>query len=272
MSDAAVDAALHELTDHRVTEFQNNVLPWLKRYTDIGPGTRVLEIGAGTGASVTVLAATGASVDGVDILEGHLEVARWRVAQHELHNAALHCLNATELAGLYSRPYDLILFSAVLEHMTYSERLQALSEAWANLQPGGVLCIYETPNRLWHRDDHTSILPFFHWLPDELALKYASRSPRREFADNITSLPTDQSLARWGRGASFHELDLAIGLDRITFGESLSDHLTAQHPGYRHARETAADAAYRALLSAFQPALPTSFFEATLDMIAIKQP
>ena len=32
----------------------------------------------------------------------------------------------------------------------------------------GLLVIVEAPNRLWLEDTHTSELPFFQWLPDNL--------------------------------------------------------------------------------------------------------
>ena len=48
------------------------------------------------------------------------------------------------------------------------------------LAENGWLVIIETPNRLWWSDSHTSELPFYNWLPDELAFRYRGHSRRHE--------------------------------------------------------------------------------------------
>jgi S-adenosylmethionine-dependent methyltransferase len=99
---------------------------------------------------------------------------------------------------------------AVLEHMTLSERLATIEAAWAQLRPGGVLVVFDTPNRLFFVDFHTSLLPFFHTLPDALALRTATQSPRAEFREAMRSAD-EVALARWGRGVSFHEFETVLG-------------------------------------------------------------
>lgn len=197
---AATEAGRHEIyvhLVHRLTEFRNNVMPWLGKHMTLD-GARVLEIGAGTGSSVVALAESGAEVDAIDIMDNHLTVARTRVAMHGLQARIVAC-NAVDFPFAWG-DYDLILLSATLEHMTLSERLSFLETAWKHLKARGLLGIYETPNRLWFRDDHTSQLPFFHWLTDEMAIAYARKSPRADFASSQLDVTR---LARWGRGASF---------------------------------------------------------------------
>src|SRR5439155_7437846 len=105
------------------------------------------------------------------------------------------------------------VYFASLEHMTHHERPQTLRSAWAMLKPGTLLCVADTPNRLWYYDDHTALTNFFHWLPDEIAMEYAARVPRPDF--NRAFLPPEppsaEKLARWGRGVSYHDFELAIG-------------------------------------------------------------
>src|SRR5947207_646218 len=72
-------------------------------------------------------------------------------------------------------------FYASLEHLTLEERLQAMKRTWQMLSPGGLWCAIEIPNRLWYYDSHTSQLPFFMWLPDELAFAYSRFSPRESY-------------------------------------------------------------------------------------------
>jgi S-adenosylmethionine-dependent methyltransferase len=56
------------------------------------------------------------------------------------------------------------------------------------------------------------LLPFFHWLPDDLAFAYSQYSPRPSFAKEFR----ERNEAAWlrflrqGRGVSFHEFVLAL--------------------------------------------------------------
>ena len=254
---------------HRLTEFRNNVIPWLAEQIPL-EAARVLEIGAGTGASIVALAEVCQWVDGIDILEKHLTIAQDRVALHELTNVNLTVSNATDFPFDSAPPYDLILFSAVLEHMTYEERLQALRQAWANLQMGGYLCIYETPNRLWFYDGHTSLLNFFHWLPEPYAVLYSQKSPRSDFADLMKD--GDQiKLARWGRGVSFHEVELAIGKNAFHVGKSLHHFLCEQHPHYRANWDASLGKRYFELLSEIAGEIPPPYFEELLNIVIQKR-
>ena len=47
--------------------------------------------------------------------------------------------------------------------------------------------MFETPNRLLWWDHHTSILPFYGMLPDDLAIAYADRSPRGDLPVALAS-------------------------------------------------------------------------------------
>ncbi|HEY0029053.1 MAG TPA: hypothetical protein VGC35_14405 [Allosphingosinicella sp.] len=73
--------------------------------------------------------------------------------------------------------------------------------------------IVETPNRLWFDDQQTALLPFFHWLPNELAFLYSKVSSREGFNDlyRTYNFCSKQHFLRLGRGVSYHELDLSIG-------------------------------------------------------------
>lgn len=91
--------------------------------------------------------------------------------------------------------------------------MQAMQDTWRALQPGALWCVIETPNRLWFIDDHTSRLPFFNWLPDELAFAYSRFSAREPFRSSYRALSetTFESFLRHGRGVSFHEFALTMG-------------------------------------------------------------
>jgi 2-polyprenyl-3-methyl-5-hydroxy-6-metoxy-1,4-benzoquinol methylase len=189
------------------------VMPWLNAAHPL-KDARVLEIGCGTGASTVALAEQGAIVTAIDINANNLEAARKRCELYGLR-AKFDVCNATEIAQRYARSqFDFIIFFATLEHLTYPERLSAMRSTWAMLAPSGLWCVVETPNRLSPVDDHTTCLPFGHWLPDDLLLDYAGRS-ERAFMRAYEHAPRDEDtlldLARRGRGASYHEFDLTLG-------------------------------------------------------------
>lgn len=203
-----------DMRDHlegRLQGFRRHVIPWLSACRPL-PGMRVLEIGCGTGSSTVALAEQGAAVTGVDIAEGSLHVARERCAAYGLE-VELVCANAIEIRQVLTGcRFDLVIFLASLEHMTLEERLEAIGATWEMLPAGGLWCMIETPNRLWFFDQHTSRLPFFHWLPDDLALLYSRNSPRGSFRERYRALDSAsrQDFARWGRAVSYHELEMAI--------------------------------------------------------------
>ncbi|MBY0260752.1 MAG: methyltransferase domain-containing protein [Phycisphaerales bacterium] len=207
----------NDLANHltvRQDHDRRQIVPWLDAACGGRlDGARVLEIGAGTGSGTLAIAEQGAIVTGVDICERSLHVARERLAVHGL-SASLHACQATDIADRFpTERFDWIIFWASLEHMVHAERVLALRRAWDMLPPGGLLCVIEAPNRLWYKDTHTSLLPFFHWLPDELAYDYAALGPREVLGAKVGPR-TDESMLRFlrrGRGVSFHEFELALG-------------------------------------------------------------
>lgn len=166
-------------------------------------GKRVLEIGCGTGSSTVAFVEQRAVVTAYDLDERSVAVALDRLAAHKL-TADVRVATAQPEGS-----FDIILLYAVLEHMTLEERLGAIREAWSRLVPGGILVVVETPNRLWYRDSHTAMDNWFLWLPDDLAMLYADRTPREKFRD----LKTPIELARWGRGVSFHDFEVALDIE-----------------------------------------------------------
>jgi SAM-dependent methyltransferase len=202
----------------RHDDARRHMLPFLDRVVGLD-GRRVLEFGAGAGPISCALAPHVRSVTGLDIAAGDVELGRREVAERGIDNVELHADSFERLlaiTGERAGAIDLFLLFAVLEHMTLAERHAVLELARDVLAPGGSIAIFETPNRLLWWDHHTSQLPFFGMLDPDLAVAYADRSPRAGFATDLHAAGDRRlHLTRQGRGASQHELELALGpLDR----------------------------------------------------------
>ena len=136
-------------------------------------------------------------------------------------------MNAMDIREKFGdNSFDFIIFYATLEHMVMEERIVTLAHAWHMLIPGSFLVVIETPNRLWYQDIHTSQLPFFNWLPDELAFKYSRFSNRDNFKELYHDL-NDKNMnhfLRRGRGVSYHEFEIAIKpVDQLEIVSSLPE-------------------------------------------------
>lgn len=170
--------------------------------------------------------------------------------------------------------FDLVVFPASLEHMTLEERLEAIRTTWEMLPTGGLWCLLETPNRLWFFDQHTSRLPFFHWLPDDLALLYAQHSPRLSFRAKFGT-PDGAAwldLARAGRGVSFHELEVAVGpLARLEVVSSLALHVRRNNVVRAVAWWFSQRRGYERFLQRHGPRIHCGYYQEILDLLLRKK-
>ncbi|MFO8002564.1 MAG: class I SAM-dependent methyltransferase [Marinilabilia sp.] len=253
----------------RLESDRGTIVPWIDNATNL-KRMRILEIGCGTGSSSIALAEQGARVTGIDIDEGALIVAKDRSDVYNV-DAEFKLLNAQQISGVFNDgEFDVIIFFACLEHMTIAERLSSLRDAWEILPTNGLLVIVETPNRLWYFDDHSSMLPFFHWLPNELAFWYTKFSSRENFRElyNEDNEVSKEHFIRRGRGVSFHEVDIAIGpVDHLKVISSLS---TFQGLGYR-LKESRMARQYKTILRRLSPNIHEGFFDNYLDLIIQKK-
>jgi 2-polyprenyl-3-methyl-5-hydroxy-6-metoxy-1,4-benzoquinol methylase len=263
---------LQGLTIDRLNSDRRTYIPWLNSFLPLSKSS-ILEVGAGTGSSTVALAEQGTRVTGIDILEEGIAVAKDKCRLFGVE-ANLIVENFLEYTPEGDQQFDSIIFFASLEHMLPEERLQALPRAWEMVRPGGYLIIIEAPNRLWYDDWHTSLLPFFNWLPRELALEYIQFSPRAELVDLLTP-PSDVNLVelqRWGLGVSFHEFDVALGKDiRNSVSMSLQPFLRRHSPFRYIAWHVRGHAKFARFLKKSAPDVPSAWFEAALDL-AIQRP
>jgi 2-polyprenyl-3-methyl-5-hydroxy-6-metoxy-1,4-benzoquinol methylase len=266
-SKAGYEADLQAHVYKRLEGDRSTIIPWIANSEPLN-AKRILEVGCGTGSSTVALAEQGARVTAIDIDKGALSVAQDRskiyAVKVEFCLLSANCI----LDRFGADAFDIVIYFACLEHMTISERLASLRQGWEALCGGGLFIIIETPNRLWHYDSHTSMLPFFHWLPDELAFQYTKFSSRENFCEIYRDYDDENSrlhFLRRGSGMSFHELDLAIMPAREL---NVISSLSGLHWMQSHSNELGRR--YKSLLMSLYPGLHEGFFDEYLYLIIAK--
>lgn len=200
---------------------QASLLPELDAYfhEDEINGKRVLDFGCGAGASTMILARRypEAHVTGVELADHLLDLARARLDFYQYPNVELHVSpSPTELpAGLGQ--FDVIIFSAVFEHLLPNERQYVMPLIWGALKPGGKLFINQTPHRYFPHEGHTTGLPLINYLPDSLT-GWAART----WSDRDLENDDWSTLLRKGiRGGTEAEMVRCLGPKESTKAEVL---------------------------------------------------
>ncbi len=104
-------------------------------------GKRILDIGCGTGSVSLACAAHGATVTGIDINAGMLEVARHKRGPASGSVAFLQ-LGAAEIEDRFAEgSFDAVVFCLAMSEMSAEEQDYALHVAYSRLVPGGALVI-----------------------------------------------------------------------------------------------------------------------------------
>ena len=125
---AAWDAERYEQDFSFVPDMARDLLQWLNPQ----PGERILDLGCGTGALTATIAETGAFVEGLDLDERMLAVARREHPEIPFRRADAQEFSVTE-------PKDAIFSNAVLHWVPDQER--TFRQVAAALKPGGRLVV-----------------------------------------------------------------------------------------------------------------------------------
>ena len=150
------------------------LIPWIEQTVPLA-GKTVLEYGCGNAAVSCAFAQRAGRVIGLDIDPGWIDLGNEEIRKRGLVNVELELHRAEAIldaARARRGQIDVILLYAVLEHLTVPERLAVLRLSREVVKPGGAIVVCEAPNRLIYFDHHTARMPFFHLLPDELAVEY----------------------------------------------------------------------------------------------------
>lgn len=97
-------------------------------------GKRVLELGAGTGGTATLLARRGAFVTGIDLLPFRIDDAKVRAKQHSVGESIEFALMDAMHLGFPENTFDFIISKSVL---VFTDHTLTAKECYRVLKPGG---------------------------------------------------------------------------------------------------------------------------------------
>ncbi len=167
-------------------------------------GRRILDFGCGSGASTMLLAKMfpSSEIVGIELESDLVRIARWRKQHYKFENVRiLESPIGTEIPESLGS-FDLIVLSAVYEHLLPNERKVILPKLWSMLNPNGILFLNQTPHRWFPLELHTTSLPLINYLPDGLTLKAS-----RKFSPRVNEDDSWEFLLRAGiRGATVREI------------------------------------------------------------------
>ncbi len=165
---------------------------------------RILDFGCGSGASTALLARMfpRSEVVGVELDKNLLRVARSRADYYNFNNVSfLQSPSGENLPDNLGR-FDLVVLSAVYEHLLPQERRLLLPTLWGLINDDGILFIDQTPQRYFPLELHTTSLALINYLPDRLTLKAS-----RKFSRRVNENDSWEFLLRAGiRGATVREI------------------------------------------------------------------
>jgi demethylmenaquinone methyltransferase/2-methoxy-6-polyprenyl-1,4-benzoquinol methylase len=155
---------------------------------NVRPGSRVLEIGCGTGTMAILAGRAGAEVLAFDVSAAMLEVARRKI---DASGMAGHIqLEETGISGmdkLADQRFDLVMSSLVFSELSRDERTYALRHAYRVLKTGGRLAIADEvrPGSLARRLAHQLVR-----IP-RLIITFALTQTTTSAVDGLSDLVTE---------------------------------------------------------------------------------
>lgn len=159
----------------RLPDF-DRLLRYIRRCRPVDSGTRILEIGSGSGWFPMLCMSKGLQCVGMDVSPHLIEAAKELGRRNGLVPDII-LGNVEDAASLGEQKYDVIVASSIFEHV--ENWRPALANVYRALRPGGAL-FFESTNKFmlsaWSGEYH---FPLYGWLPDiaRYALRKAVQGP-----------------------------------------------------------------------------------------------
>lgn len=159
--------------DQQVENATSYVLPFIEKTKALGPGTNVMEVGAGEGGVLLPFVNKGCFCVGVDLAPQRIDLANEFMVEHvKAGKAEFICQNIYEDAFVarFKNFFDVIILKDVIEHVPEQEKF--IPHLMKFLKPGGQIFFGFPP---WYmpfgghqqvcRTKWASVLPYYHILP-----------------------------------------------------------------------------------------------------------
>jgi len=272
--------AMADAAENRLIAARYTLMPWLSKNINLD-NSIILEIGCGSGSGTVALAEQAQYVFGLDIDSDIIAVAKDRCRIHNINNVEFYNSNIMDFEQKGSENINVVVFFASLEHMLWNDRKSALKKAWDLLPNNGYLIIIDTPNRLFFYDGHTTDLPFYNWLPDDVSFEYI-KNKSNHLLNHLDSNISKPELLLKGRGISYHELEISLSrtIDQIKVIDSLNEYENREKKIFNllktfhrilKLRKKSIELRYTQLMNKYQPNLHTGFFQPYINMIFQKE-
>lgn len=167
-------------------------------------GKRILDFGGGSGASTMILARffSDAEIVAVELDSKLQSIAKRRLIFYGYKNVSFQLSPSGSEIPANIGQFDLVVLSAVYEHLLPSERKIVIPMIWEHVKEGGFMFINMTPHRYFPIEHHTTNLPLLNYLPDSLAYFFA-----RHFSNRLDASESWEAYLRRGiRGATETEI------------------------------------------------------------------
>jgi SAM-dependent methyltransferase len=163
MSMSKLVIALSDIRDE-----QNNLLKFM-RSLNLSPSHKVLDIGCGFGAKLTLLGSQGVTITGVDVNE--------EIIASNL-KAGMNCLSLSDF-NRTTDLYDVLLMSHVIEHFQPADLLKFMDAYLDRLKTGGHLIIATPLMSLYFYDDFDHVKPYH---PTGIEMVFGCSSAQVQYA------------------------------------------------------------------------------------------
>jgi ubiquinone/menaquinone biosynthesis C-methylase UbiE len=173
--------------EHVVRTYQNlrfdKHLRLMREHMHLKEGTRILDVGCGTGALLVELAQAGAQVTGIDTFEEadglDRSIAKARCREYGVRP---HMIEGTAAQLPFrSNWFDILVSVGMLEHIAPGERSRVLRDMFRVISPGGYLLLIAGPTRATPFDQHIPGYPLANWLSRRMKVRVSHLVRRRQF-------------------------------------------------------------------------------------------